>query len=88
MHSRNHEDHWTHLQQLFSILAANGLALKLDKYVFAAATTSVRIRVDPYSNRRLDPDPYSKYGSGSSKLNLAIQIHCLRKLFMIFTFLK
>ena len=23
----------------------------------------IKIRVDPYSNRRLDPDPYSIYGS-------------------------
>jgi len=30
--------------------------------------------VDPYSNRHLDPDPYSVYGSGSSRSNLAIKL--------------
>ncbi len=29
------EEHWTHLRTLFAILAANGLALNLEKCVFA-----------------------------------------------------
>jgi hypothetical protein len=30
-------EHWTHLRMLFAILAANGLALNLEKCVFAAS---------------------------------------------------
>jgi len=35
VYSRTAEDHWSHLRQLFAILAANGLALNLSKCVFA-----------------------------------------------------
>ena len=42
--------------------------------------------LDPHSNRRLDPDPYSIYGSGSTKSN--VKIYRLCKFFMIFTFNK
>jgi len=37
VYSRSQEEHWTHLRELFTILAANGLALNLDKCVFAVA---------------------------------------------------
>jgi hypothetical protein len=33
--SKSKEQHWTHLRTLFAILAANGLALNLEKCVFA-----------------------------------------------------
>jgi cleavage and polyadenylation specificity factor subunit 1 len=33
--SKSKEEHWTHLRTLFAILAANGLALNLEKCVFA-----------------------------------------------------
>ena len=33
--SKSKEEHWTHLRVLFAILAANGLALNLEKCVFA-----------------------------------------------------
>jgi hypothetical protein len=33
--SKSREQHWTHLRALFAILAANGLALNLEKCVFA-----------------------------------------------------
>jgi hypothetical protein len=33
--SKSKEEHWTHLRMLFAILAANGLALNLEKCVFA-----------------------------------------------------
>jgi hypothetical protein len=33
--SKSKEEHWTHLLTLFAILAANGLALNLEKCVFA-----------------------------------------------------
>ncbi len=33
--SKSKEEHWIHLRTLFSILAANGLALNLEKCVFA-----------------------------------------------------
>jgi putative transposase len=33
--SKSREQHWTHLHKLFAILAANGLALKLEKCMFA-----------------------------------------------------
>jgi hypothetical protein len=33
--SKSKEEHWTHLRTLFTILAANGLALNLEKCVFA-----------------------------------------------------
>ena len=33
--SKSKEEHWTHLRALFAILAANGLALNLEKCVFA-----------------------------------------------------
>jgi hypothetical protein len=35
--SKSREEHWTHLRTLFAILAANGLALNLEKCVFAAS---------------------------------------------------
>jgi hypothetical protein len=35
--SKTKEQHWEHLQTLFAILAANGLALNLEKCVFAVA---------------------------------------------------
>ncbi len=35
--SKSKEQHWTHLRTLFAILAANGLALNLDKCVFAVS---------------------------------------------------
>ncbi len=34
--SKSKEEHWTHLRPLFAILAANGLALNLEKCVLAA----------------------------------------------------
>ncbi len=33
--SKSKEEHWTHIRTLFAILAANGLALNLEKCVFA-----------------------------------------------------
>ncbi len=33
--SKSKEEHWAHLRTLFAILAANGLALNLEKCVFA-----------------------------------------------------
>ncbi len=33
--SKSREQHWTHLRTLFAILATNGLALNLEKCVFA-----------------------------------------------------
>jgi hypothetical protein len=35
--SKSKEQHWTHLRTLFAILAANGLALNLEKCVFAVS---------------------------------------------------
>jgi hypothetical protein len=35
--SKSREQHWTHLRTLFAILAANGLALNLEKCVFAVS---------------------------------------------------
>ncbi len=35
--SKSREQHWTHLRMLFAILAANGLALNLEKCVFAVS---------------------------------------------------
>jgi hypothetical protein len=35
--SKSKEQHWTHLHMLFAILAANGLALNLEKCVFAVS---------------------------------------------------
>ncbi len=35
--SKSKEEHWTHLRTLFAILAANGLALNLEKCVFAVS---------------------------------------------------
>ena len=35
--SKSREQHWTHLRTLFAILAANSLALNLEKCVFAAS---------------------------------------------------
>jgi hypothetical protein len=35
--SKSKEEHWTHLRTLFAILATNGLALNLEKCVFAAS---------------------------------------------------
>jgi hypothetical protein len=35
--SKFREQHWTHLRTLFAILAANGLALNLEKCVFAVS---------------------------------------------------
>ncbi len=35
--SKSRERHWTHLRTLFAILAANGLALNLEKCVFAVS---------------------------------------------------
>ena len=35
--SKSREQHWTHLCALFAILAANGLALNLEKCVFAVS---------------------------------------------------
>jgi hypothetical protein len=32
--SKSKEEHWTHLRTLFAILAANGLALNLEKCVW------------------------------------------------------
>ena len=37
VYSKSPEEHWQHLRALFSILAANGLALNLGKCVFAVA---------------------------------------------------
>jgi hypothetical protein len=37
VYSKTREQHWEHLRTLFSILAANGLALNLEKCVFAVA---------------------------------------------------
>jgi hypothetical protein len=37
VYSRSEEQHWEHLRTLFSILAANRLALNLEKSVFAVA---------------------------------------------------
>ena len=34
---KSKEQHWTHLRTLFAILAANGLALNLEKCVFAVS---------------------------------------------------
>jgi hypothetical protein len=33
--SKSREEHWTHLRTLFAILAANSLAINLEKCVFA-----------------------------------------------------
>jgi hypothetical protein len=38
--SKSKEKHWTHLRTLFAILAANGLALNLEKCVFAVGFPS------------------------------------------------
>jgi hypothetical protein len=35
--SKSKEQHWTHLRTLFAILAANGLALNLEKCIFAVS---------------------------------------------------
>ncbi len=35
--SKSREQHWTHLRTLFAILAVNGLALNLEKCVFAVS---------------------------------------------------
>jgi hypothetical protein len=35
--SKSKEQHWTHLRALFAILAANGLALNLEKCIFAVS---------------------------------------------------
>jgi hypothetical protein len=35
--SKSREQHWSHLRTLFAILAANGLALKLEKCMFAVS---------------------------------------------------
>jgi putative transposase len=37
VYSRTREQHWEHLRTLFSIFAANGLALNLEKCVFTVA---------------------------------------------------
>ncbi len=46
--SKSREQHWTHLGTLFAILAANSLALNLEKCVFAIS------KVD-FHRRRLPP---------------------------------
>ncbi len=41
MYNKTKEKHWQHPQALFSILAANGLALNLEKCVFAVAELKI-----------------------------------------------
>jgi hypothetical protein len=40
VYSKTKEQHWEHFQTLFAILAANGLAVNLEKCVFAVASST------------------------------------------------
>ena len=57
--SKSKEEHWIHLRTLFAILAANGLALNLEKCVFAVPAG---LPGPPHHRRRRRPPPGQRSG--------------------------
>jgi hypothetical protein len=53
VYNKTKEQHWKHLQALFSILAANGLVLNLEKCVFAVAELDFHCRCGPPTGQSL-----------------------------------